>query len=88
LIFAAHRGHTEIVELLLDAGVEAREHASGGATALHWAAAGGHPTVAKLMVDAGASLDAVDNWFALTPLGWATAVDWAPPSKPYPVPIL
>ena len=79
LIYAAHRGHEEAVEVLLAGGAEvgARESCSG-TTALHWAAEGGHPGIAELLLSRGADIEAVDDWFALTPLGWGTAVDWAP----------
>jgi len=79
LIYAAHRGHLEVVEVLLAGGaeVDARETGSG-TTALHWAAEGGHMGVAQRLLEAGAEIEAVDQWFGLTPLGWGTAVDWAP----------
>ena len=79
LICAAHCGRQEIVKLLLAAGAEVDGRMSGsGTTALHWAAESGQPDVARLLLDAGADLEAVDDWFALTPMGWGTAVDWAP----------
>lgn len=79
LHFASHRGYTEIVRLLLDAGgdVAAREGCSD-TTPLHWAAEGGHAEVARLLLEHGADLEARDGWYDLTPLGWATVVDWAP----------
>ncbi len=78
LIYAAHRGHFEVVKVLLaaDAEVDARE-AGSQTTALHWAAESGHPDVARLVLDRDADIEAVDAWFELTPLGWGTAVDWA-----------
>lgn len=36
------------------------------------------PEVVQALLDAGADMEAVDGWFELTPLGWGTAVDWAP----------
>jgi ankyrin repeat protein len=79
LHFAAHRGLTEVVAALLDAGadVHVREAASGS-TALHWAAEGGHVAIVESLLARGASLEARDDWHLLTPLGWATIVDWAP----------
>ena len=64
---------------MLEAGadVHARESASD-TTALHWAAEAGHAPVARLLLDAGARLDPIDGWYGLSPLGWATVVDWAP----------
>lgn len=80
LHFAAHRGFTEIVGTLLEAGADlhALERASGS-TPLHWAAEGGHPAIARMFVERGADLEVRCEWHRLTPLGWATAVTWAPP---------
>ncbi len=80
LHFGAHRGFTQIVRTLLDAGadVQALETASASAP-LHWAAEGGHPAIARMLTARGASLEPLDNWFRLTPLGWASVVTWAPP---------
>ncbi len=80
LHFAAHRGFTEIVEALLEAGadVHALERASD-TTPLHWAAEGGHPAIARLFVERGADLEALDGWYRLAPLGWTSVVMWAPP---------
>jgi ankyrin repeat protein len=80
LHFAAHRGFTQIVRTLLDAGadVHALETASASAP-LHWAAEGGHPAIARMLITRGAALERLDSWFALTPLGWASVVTWAPP---------
>ncbi len=79
LIFAVHRGFTEIVVALLEAGADphAREEATGS-TALHWAAEAGHPELARMLIERRAELEARDGWFGLNPLGWATVVDWAP----------
>src|SRR5215468_11841560 len=79
LIFAAHRGFRDVVELLLDSGadVHLRERISDS-TALHWSAVGGHPEIIQMLVDHGAELDAVDGWYKLGPVGWATVVLWAP----------
>jgi ankyrin repeat protein len=47
-------------------------------TPLHWAAEGGHLAIVDLLLSRGASLEVRDDWHRLTPLGWATVVDWAP----------
>ena len=77
---ASHRGFTEIVRLLLENGadVHAREKASD-TIALHWAAEGGHPAIAELLVEKGSDLTAIDEWYGLSPIGWASVVIWAPP---------
>jgi ankyrin repeat protein len=79
LIFAAHRGHLAIVEILLDQGaeVDARETASD-TTALHWAAEGGHPAIIDRLLRAGAAMDVLDAWYGLGPASWASFVVWAP----------
>jgi ankyrin repeat protein len=80
LHFAAHRGFTQMVRSLLDAGadVHALETASESAP-LHWAAEGGHPAIARMLISRGAALESLDCWFRLSPLGWASVVTWAPP---------
>ena len=79
LHFAAHRGHLEIVRLLLEHGgdPDAREGCSG-TTALHWAAEGGHPDVVNALLDAGAALEPRDVWYDLRPVDWAAVVRHAP----------
>lgn len=79
LIFAAHRGLLAIVEALLQAGadVRVRERVSDS-IALHWAAEGGHAEVARALLARGSELEVRDSWHRLTPLGWATCVEWAP----------
>jgi hypothetical protein len=57
--------------------VHARERASG-TIPLHWAAEGGPVGIVAAPLRRGGDLEARDDWFALTPLGWATAVEWAP----------
>ncbi len=77
--WATQRGFREVVHALLEAGanVNARERASG-TTALHWAAEAGNPDLIELLTEKGADMAAVDGWYHLAPLGWATLVDWAP----------
>jgi hypothetical protein len=42
-----------------------------GQTGLHWAAFGGHAETVKVLLEHGAPIDAKDESFAGTPLGWA-----------------
>ena len=81
LHFAAHRGYLDIVRLLLDAGadVNAVEGNFSNSTPLHWAATGGHLEVTKLLVESGGNLNVKDNWYNLTPVGWATIIKISPP---------
>lgn len=70
---AATRGHSEVVEILLAAGVDAESADSSGKTALHNAAASGHVDVVRNLArstSGRASLHARDKQDA-EPLHWA-----------------
>ena len=54
---AAVNGHSQIVELLLDAGASPHAADVYGKTALYWAAGKGHLEVVKLLLEAGADKD-------------------------------
>ena len=75
---ASHRGYLKIVKLLVlfGADVNAKEGNYSQSTALHWAAADGHLNVVEFLVSKGAKIDVRDNWHNLTPLGWATIVQY------------
>lgn len=75
---AAHRGYLNIVKLLVlkGANVNEREGNYSQSTALHWAATGGHLDVVKYLVGRGAKLNLRDKWHNLTPLGWATILQY------------
>ena len=77
LHFAAHRGYSDIVKLLIDAGadVNAEEGNYSKSNPLHWAAKEGNLQVVKILVENGAKLDVKDNWFNLTPFGWSILVN-------------
>jgi ankyrin repeat protein len=72
---ATQRGHTAIVELLLDAGEDQNRFNPPGthahSPALHQAIAAGQFEVVKLLIDRGARLDIKDTIHDGTPLGWA-----------------
>ena len=74
LHFAAHRGHLDIVRLLIKSGadVNASEDNSSNSKPLHWAATGGYLEVVQLLVESGADLQVIDDWHNLSPLGWAS----------------
>jgi ankyrin repeat protein len=73
LIHAALYGHLEIVEFLLERGVDPAVKDHQAFTALHWAAGGGFVDVVRLLVSRGAPLEA-KNIYGGTVLdftGWA-----------------
>ena len=75
LFEAADRGHTEVVKLLLDAGVDPNEYRdSFGRTPLWISSYHGHKSVVKLLLDNGAKTNAVHNR-ACSPLHIATRFD-------------
>lgn len=59
LHLAARRGHTDVVELLLDRGVQLEETDDRGFTALLYAASSGNLDLVRLLVDRGANVGVV-----------------------------
>ncbi len=70
---AAVRGHVEVVNWLLDQGVDINQRLHEGQTALHVAAWIGHMELVQLLVDRGADPAARDNRYQGTPLDEARA---------------
>jgi ankyrin repeat protein len=70
--WACEFGRTEVVDFLLDHGVDAstklRHH---GQTGLHWAAYGAHAATVRALFRRNPPVDAIDDQFKGTPLGWA-----------------
>jgi outer membrane protein assembly factor BamB len=72
LLFAAQRGHAEVVRLLLDHGADLRATEKLNQTsALHFAT--GYPEVVKILVERGADVNARELQKGQTPLWWAVA---------------
>ena len=61
LMWAADRGHTDVVAALTKAGAALDIRSNKGNTALINAAIKGHAAVATLLIKAGAALDVQDN---------------------------
>jgi ankyrin repeat protein len=70
--WACEFGRTEVVEFLLDHGVDAsaklRHH---GQTGLHWAAVGGRADTVRVLLRRKPPVNAIDDQYKGTPLGWA-----------------
>ncbi|HEY1429693.1 MAG TPA: ankyrin repeat domain-containing protein [Candidatus Tumulicola sp.] len=74
LAFAAQFGHLDIVEQLIEAGVDPNRftpHGHSHATPLHQTALNNRVDIARYLVDHGARTDIADVLHRSTPLGWA-----------------
>jgi ankyrin repeat protein len=70
--WACEYGRTSVVDFLLRNGMAVDDRLKPhGQTALHWAAYGAHADTVKLLLRRKAPLDAKDQSFHNTPLGWA-----------------
>ena len=69
-LWACEYGRNNVVDFLLQRGVDIQTQANTGQTALHWAVIGGHIDTIKLLLDRGASLEA-RNVYGGTPLAQA-----------------
>ena len=76
-LLACINGKNNVIEFLLDKGVDINIHVPGsdfagiGGTGLHWAAYQGHFDTVKYLVKNGADINAEDDAYFLTPAGWA-----------------
>jgi ankyrin repeat protein len=84
-LYASTYGHSDVVEFLLDRGVDVRDPGKSGATALHWAAGNGDTRTIKMLLDRGAPLEDINRWggTVIEHAGWGLAnndpsIDFAP----------
>ena len=77
-LVAAINGQTEVIDLLLDRGMDidmqppGSDFAGIGGTALHWAARYGRNATVERLIERGANVLAEDDTFFLTPAGWSS----------------
>jgi hypothetical protein len=69
---AARNNRTAAVRLLLESGLPVGVGGQHNGTALHWAAFHGNAEMVRHILSFGPDLEATDNDFKATPLGWAT----------------
>ena len=73
LHLAAHAGHLDVVDLLLERGLDVNTREKGDNTyAMHWAAAAGHLEVVRLSPIGGSDVVGHGDDHALEVIGWAT----------------
>ena len=71
LIWAAEKGHKEIVEMLLEGGADVNIKSDDGYTALIWASREGHKEVVEMLLQNGADVNQKDG-NSYTALIWAS----------------
>ena len=69
--YACRYAGKEMVELLLDHGADPNLTNWLGVSYLHLLASKGNTELAKVMIDYGANVNAIDEEYCTTPLGWA-----------------
>jgi ankyrin repeat protein len=82
----AERGKTATIAAMIDLGFPVNARGEHGQSALHWAAWHGWRETAAALLSRGAELEAVENEFGATPLGWAIhgCDNWPNPDGDYP----
>jgi ankyrin repeat protein len=82
----AERGKTATIAAMIDLGVPVNARGEHGQSALHWAAWHGWRETAAMLLSRGAEVEAVEDEFGATPLGWAIhgCDNWPNPEGDYP----
>jgi ankyrin repeat protein len=85
LVRAAGAGSTAAVTMMLDLGFPIGARGDDGGTSLHAAAYAGSTAVVRLLLDRGADLEALDETWHSSPLGWAVVGSaYRPATSPDP----
>ena len=71
MFLAAKRDRVDVIQLLLDVGMSPDVHENGSARPLHAAAIEGSVRAVKLLIERGADVNAREEGYDATPLGWA-----------------
>lgn len=69
--WACEYGRKDVVDFLLQKGMNPAAKLTRGETGLHWAAYGGHAEIVKLLLEHGAPVDVTEPMYNATPVGWA-----------------
>ncbi len=77
LIWAAARGHEDLVRRLLAMGAEVEEHDDDGLTPLYWATIHNRASMIDLLVAQGAMIEVKTSWSGSHPLHFATRMGLA-----------
>jgi ankyrin repeat protein len=70
-MYACGFGRSEVVQFLLERGIDPDWRNNEGQTGLHWATYGQHVEVARLLLERGARVDVREGTYGGTPLDWA-----------------
>jgi ankyrin repeat protein len=81
-IWACEFGQTDAVRFLLDRGFKPQDDFMNGETGLHWAAFGGHADIVKLLLESNVPVNAKEESYGGTPLGWAV-YGWNDPAPEF-----